>query len=61
MLSSEEENHIFWMTWGISKKNFRKGVTYDNIKSHKKAGLHPLTIKNGFSEKSLSNWSPKPL
>ena len=21
---------------------FRKDVTYDNIKSHKKAGLHPL-------------------
>ena len=22
---------------------FRKDVTYDNIKSHKKAGLHPLS------------------
>ena len=35
--------HIFSTTWRISiKKFFRKDVTYDNIKSHKKQGFHPL-------------------
>ena len=37
----EEENlHIFWTTWGI----FSEGVTYNIIKTHKKAGLHPLPL-----------------
>ena len=27
------------------KKTFRKDVAYDNIKSHEKAGLHPLSKK----------------
>ena len=27
------------------KKTFRKDVAYDNIKSHEKAGLHPLSRK----------------
>ena len=30
---------------------FRKGVTYNNIKSHKKAGFHFLCLENTFSEK----------
>ena len=25
--------------------SFRKNLTYDNIKSHKKSGLHPLSRK----------------
>ena len=27
---------------------FRKDVTYDNIKSHKKAGFHPLFRRYNF-------------
>ena len=27
---------------------FRKNVTYDNIKSHQKSGLHPLSRKYNF-------------
>ena len=29
---------------------FRKDVTYDDIKSHKKAGLHPLSEKYIFGK-----------
>ena len=36
-------------------KVFKNDVTYDNIKSHKKAGFHPLTLKNAFLEKPLGN------
>ena len=34
----EEDLHIFWTTWW----------TCDNIKSHKRSGLHPLSSKNNF-------------
>ena len=37
-----ENFHIFWTTW---KEIFRKDVTNDNIKSHKKPGLHLFSIK----------------
>ena len=29
---------------------FRKIVTYDNMKSHKKSGLHPLSRKRNFGK-----------
>ena len=39
----EGENlHIFWTTGGISM-TFSENVTYDNIKSYKKVGLHSFT------------------
>ena len=35
-----ENLHIFWTTWEI----YWRDVTYDNIKSHKKTGLHSLSL-----------------
>ena len=43
-----ENIHIFVTTLN---EIFRKGVTYDNIKSHKKPGLYPLIIRS-FSSNS---------
>ena len=34
----------------IFRKDFRKDVTYDNIKSHKKPGLHLFSEKNIFGK-----------
>ena len=35
----KKKENIFWTTWGISMKFFRKNVAYDNIRSHKKQGF----------------------
>ena len=51
-----ENLHIFWTTCGISTKfsAFRKDLTYDNIKFHKKQAF-TLSLKNTiFSNKSDS-------
>ena len=37
-------------------KIIRKDVNYDNIKSHKKAELHPLSIRYIFG-KTTGGWS----
>ena len=38
IVNIDSENvHIFWMNWGISMKFFRKDVTCDNMKNHKKS------------------------
>ena len=42
--------HIFWTTWEIPMK-FSGKKWHDIIKSHKKAGLHPLRRKYYFLEK----------
>ena len=59
IVNIEEENfNIFWTTWRIL--TFRKAVTYDNIKSHTKSMLHPLS-KNTFLKNpqgGASNWTP---
>ena len=34
----------------IFRKDFRKDVTYDNIKSHKKPGFHLFSEKNIFGK-----------
>ena len=41
---------------------FRKVVTYDNIKSHKKPGLHPVPKRYLFEKTTGggSNCSPQP-
>ena len=42
LVNNDKENlHLFQSTWGISIKIFRKNVSYDNIKSHKKQGFTP--------------------
>ena len=33
---------------------FRKDVTYDNIKSPKKAGLHPISEKHIFGKSTMT-------
>ena len=37
---------------------FRKDVTYDNIKSHKKPGIHPLSRRYILKTTGSSNWPP---
>ena len=37
-------------------ENFRKDVTYDNIKSHTKPGLHPLSLEDAFLQKPQRGW-----
>ena len=32
---------------------FRRNMDYDHIKSHKKTGLHPLSLENRFLIKPL--------
>ena len=46
----------------ISSEIFRKDVTYDNIKSHKKAELHSLSIRYIFGKTTGggSNWPAHP-
>ena len=41
-------------------ENFGKDVTFDNIKSHKKTGFHPLLEDTSFEkpQKGGSNWPP---
>ena len=34
--------HILWTTWWKFNETFKKDVFYDNIKSHKKSGFHPV-------------------
>ena len=41
-------------------ESFRKDVTYDNIKSHKKAGLHSFSRKHIF-EKTTGGGLPQAL
>ena len=33
------------------QRNAQENVTYDNLKSHKKPGLHPLSRKQNFGKK----------
>ena len=33
------------------QRNVQENVTYDNIKSHKKSRLHPLSRKHNFKKK----------
>ena len=42
------------------QRNAQENVTYDNLKSHKKSGLHPLSRKQNFGKNKLvvSNWPP---
>ena len=42
--------------FGNFKEILRKNVTYDNIKSNKKPGLHPLSLEDTFFEKP--EWDP---
>ena len=52
------KNVIFWRRKSCVLNNlrnlnkvFKNDVTCENINSHKKAGFHPLTLKNAFLEK----------
>ena len=40
---------ISWTTWGISS-TFSGKMCYDNAKSYKKTGLHPLSRRYIFGE-----------
>ena len=56
MVNIEEKYlHNFWTTWKFQRnfnEIFRKDVTSkDNIKSHKKLGLHPFREKYIFGAK----------
>ena len=44
---AEEILHIFWQI-------FRKDVTYDSIKIHKKSGFHPFSEKQIFGKTTTS-------
>ena len=44
-----ESLHAFWTTWKDFNENFRKEVTYANIKSHKKPGVTP-SLEDKFLE-----------
>ena len=35
------------------ERNFQENGAYDNIKGHKKPGLHPLSIKHNFGKTKL--------
>ena len=58
IVNNDGENlHIFWATRETSRKKelFKKDVTYDNIKSHKNAGV--LEKPQGWG----TNWPSAPL
>ena len=57
----EEENlHTFWTTWWISIKFLGK-IYFVIILSHKKSGLHPLSLENTISEKPQSGQIDTPV
>ena len=51
---AEQNLHIFWQI-------FRKDVTYDSIKIHKKSGFHPFSERLIFGKTKTSIWPPPPL
>ena len=48
IVNIEEENLYLQNDLGNFNEIFRKDVTYDNIKSHKKIGLHSVLIRYIF-------------
>ena len=67
IVNIEEENlHIFWTSWGISIKFYKKEATYDKIKPHKNPGRHPFSGKHLFWKITRVgggrrlNWPPTP-
>ena len=57
IVNTEEENLYLQNDLRIFNEIFRKDVTYDNIKSHRKTRFHPLFGRYIFGKTSSgSNW-----
>ena len=48
IVNTEEENLYLQIDLRIFNEIFRKDVTYDNIKSHRKTGFHSVFIRYIF-------------
>ena len=57
IVNSEAENLQIFSNF---HELFRKDVTYDNIKNHKKPGLYPLSVEDTFLEKRQFESHPQP-
>ena len=53
VITGEEKSSYFPNELSRFNETFKKGVLYDNIKSHKKTGLYPYRKKYSFGKTSL--------
>ena len=51
--TGEKKSSYFPKELSNFNETFKKGVPYDNIKSHKKTGLYPYSKKYSFGKASL--------
>ena len=63
-----DENNSYWQKSSLNlqndlrnfTENFRKDVTYDNIKSHKKSQRFTLSLEDTFFEESQEGFKLNP-
>ena len=53
VITGEKKSSYFPNELSSFNETFKKGVPYDNIKSHKKTGLYPYSKKYSFGKASL--------